>query len=751
MLNPRLYAFILFFLAFALFMDAQDQSQKFFRLDENDLETRADSGRAEVMAASRSLKKLEDLPVTAYVITRDEIISNGYTTLVDALVSLPGIRVSQPGSAIDGESFQIQGIYGNYYCKILVDGINITPSVVSGMAIGRQLPIRQAERIEVIFGPASSLYGAEALAGVINIVTHKSDRPVTAQADIALGSDGYEYLNVTIGGKVGKKKNVLNYSLYGGTYNQRDMRVKYDRDFLYNPSLYDSSYSYLQKPYFEGDSSSIIMNELPMSSRLLGFSLGWRGLTAQAMRMTRSAHTSIGRDPSTFAYYDPLNLWSESIQRYVLTYEKKWEKVSSNSNLTWLNYRLDNQTSFGLLVPVGETGNGYRYAASDDLMVEEHVTYLPIKGLELIGGLFYQYSGNLPLTNGLAKPFETDEYHPFSEDPVKDTSVFNGFGNNPLTFHRAGAFVQFFYEIRRFIILGGYRLDYYSMFDYTHSPRISAIYRTENSFSLRASVSTGTRVPSMFYMFSSGAVQSDGGIYYAVVPNPNLQPEKLVAAEVGFRWNRLSWLEFDAAIFYHRIHEQFTRSFVILDSTEYPLAVNTGRIATAYVNDENSMAELFGMQANVGFKRIIPSIGLEADLNLTISKGSEILPNDLGTINDYRQMPVCMGQLNISLRPHDRIRLLLKNNFSSGWVKGFLPLDPDILREIGYPIDIKGFYTLAVQARFVISKNFEAFAHFNNVTNAHYGGIDAYSDEYDLFYNPQYSFNFRFGLNFRME
>ena len=747
----RIPILLLIILGFALSLPAQDQSRNFFRLDEDDLEARADSGQAEVMAASRSLKKLEDLPVTAYVITRDEIIGNGYTTLVDVLSSLPGIRVSQPGSAMDGETFQVQGIYGNYYCKILVDGITIKPSVVSGMPIGRQLPIRQAERIEVIFGPASSLYGAEALAGVINIVTHKSERPVTAQADIALGSDGYEYLNVLIGGKVGKKKNVVNYSLFGGTSSQRDMQVKYDRDFLYNPSLYDSSFSFLQQPYFEGDSGSIVMDRMPMTSRLLGFSLSWRGLSAQAMRMTRSAHTSIGRDPSVFSYSDPLNLWSESIQRYTLSYEKKWEKLSSQGNVTWLNYRLDNQTSFGLLVPVGETGKGYRFAASDDLMVEEHLTFLPVKGLELTAGLMYQYSGNLPLTNGLGEPFDTDEYQMFSEEPVNDTSIFTGFGFNPVTFHRAGVFFQFYYEIKRFIILGGYRLDYYSMFDFTHSPRISAIYRTEKAFSIRASVSTGTRVPSMFYMYNSGAVRSDGGIYYAVVPNPDLQPEKMIAAEVGFRWNRLSWLELDAAIFYHRIYEQFTRSFVLLDSAEYPHVVNPGRISTAYINDKNSLAELYGLQANLGFKKIIPAIGLEADLNLTISKGREILPNDLGNISDYRQMPVCMGQLNISLRPHERIRLLFKNNFSSGWVRGYLPLDPDILREIGYPVDIDGFYTLGVQARFLIGKNFEAFAHFNNVTNAHYGGIDAYSDEYDLFYNPQYSFNFRLGFNFRME
>jgi hemoglobin/transferrin/lactoferrin receptor protein len=701
---------------------AQDKLLNFFRLDETDLAPRADSGQYEVLAASKSLKNVNDLPVTVYVITREEIISNGYITLVDALSSLPGIRVSQPGSAMDGEAFQIRGIYGNYYCKILVDGITIKPSVVSGMPIGSQLPIRQAERIEVIFGPASSVYGAEAMAGVINIVTHQSDRPVTAQADIALGTIGYEYLNVTIGGKVGKNKNVFTYTLFGGNSNQRDLHIKYDRDFLYNPALYDSSYSFLDNPYYEGDSTSIDMGRLPTSSNLLGISFNWRGWSAQAMRMSRSAHSSIDRDPSSFSYNDPLNFWAESIQRYTLRYEKKWNKVTSESHLMWLNYRMNNQSSYGIPGPSGESGKSYIYAGSDDIHLEEQLTILPARGLELVTGIMYEYSGNLPRTNILDDPFDAASYQPFSVDPVNDTSIFNGFGYNPLDFHRAGIYLQFFWQIKRFTIFGGFRTDYHSLFGDSHNPRIALLYKTSRDLSLRASFSTGYRVPSTYYMYYSEARRQEDGIYFSQVPNPDLKPEKLIAAEAGIRWNRLDWVKLDASVFYHRIYEQFTRSFVLLDSSLYPLAVNPVRLSQSYVNDENSYAELFGLQADIRFPDIIPVIHLDADLNMTLSKGRENLPNGLGSINDYRQMPAFMGQLNIALRPADRIRLLLKNNFATSWVRGFLPLDPDILREVGYPVDVDGFYTLDVRATFIIGRNFEAFAHFNNVTNKHYGG-----------------------------
>lgn len=729
----------------------QEKTANMFRLDESDLSQRIDTGQARVMAASRSLKDLDDLPVTVYVISREEILGNGYITLVDALSSLPGIRVSQPGSAASGEMFQMRGIYGNYYCKILLDGMEIAPSVTSGMPIGAQIPVRQAERIEVIFGPATTVYGGEALAGVINIVTHQSERPVTAQADIALGSNRFEYLNVMIGGKAGKNKNVLQYSLFGAYGGQRDLSVKYDRSYLYNPSLYDSSYSFLDQPFFQGDSNSIVMDRLPQSSRMLGISLRWKGWSARAVSMSRSAHSSIGRAPDVFRYDNPLDFWAENIGRYDLSYEKNWDKVSSMTAVTWLNYRMDERSGFGLADMESADGKAYQYAASDDLIMEEQITWLPFSGLELVGGLTGQVSGNLPLTNYLSRPFDTRQYSPFSKQTIEDTSLFAGFGLNPLVYYRAGAYLQFFYLTGKFTIFGGFRTEYHSLSGTTHNPRIALMYRAGEKLTLRASFGTGTRVPSAIYMYSSLARRQDEGIYYEIIPNTDLDPERLIAAEAGLRWDRLSWLSMDATVFYHRIFKQFTRSFTVLDTGRYPLAVNPALLTRAYVNDDDSYAQMLGLQADIGFRNVIRPVRLEADLNLTVAKGKEVLPNDLGTIDDYRQMPLFQGQLSFSLWPFQRLRLFVRNHLSTGWVRAYLPLEPDLLEEIGYPVDNDGYYRLDVHARVLIGRNFEAFAQFNNVTNAHYGGIDAYSDENDLFYNPQYGFNFRVGLNFRME
>jgi len=124
-----------------------------------------DSIKINVVSASRSNKNPDELPITIYTVTRSEIIRNQYNSLSDVLKRLPGIRVSQPGSGELGEVFQLRGLIGNMYTKILVNGMPVKPSVVVGMPLMSQLPVRQAERIEVIYGPSAAVYGADALSG----------------------------------------------------------------------------------------------------------------------------------------------------------------------------------------------------------------------------------------------------------------------------------------------------------------------------------------------------------------------------------------------------------------------------------------------------------------------------------------------------------------------------------------------------------------------------------------------------------
>ena len=99
-----------------------------------------------VISATRSLEEADQMPFTIWVATAEYIQRNGFITLGDVLRAAPGIRVSQPGNALEGETFLMRGLGGNQFVKILINDVPIKPFTALGMPIGAQLPIRQAER-----------------------------------------------------------------------------------------------------------------------------------------------------------------------------------------------------------------------------------------------------------------------------------------------------------------------------------------------------------------------------------------------------------------------------------------------------------------------------------------------------------------------------------------------------------------------------------------------------------------------------
>ena len=149
---------------------------------------------------------------------------------MDVLKTIPGFRTSQPGNALEGETFLMRGLLGNDHTKILINGIPIKPEAVKSMPIAAQLPIRHAEYIEIVQGPSSATYGSDAMAGVINIVLPEIDRPVFAWADISGETPATTDINLTLGGKAGKGKNVLNYQIFASNQTTSNLYIRYRRD-----------------------------------------------------------------------------------------------------------------------------------------------------------------------------------------------------------------------------------------------------------------------------------------------------------------------------------------------------------------------------------------------------------------------------------------------------------------------------------------------------------------------------------------
>lgn len=129
----------------------------------------------QVVTASGFSQQLKDAPASITVISHEQLAGKSYRDVTDALRDVPGVMVSGGGSSSD---ISIRGM-ASQYTLILVDGKRQDSRATrpnsdnSGIEQGWLPPLAAIERIEVVRGPMSSLYGSDAMGGVINVITRK--------------------------------------------------------------------------------------------------------------------------------------------------------------------------------------------------------------------------------------------------------------------------------------------------------------------------------------------------------------------------------------------------------------------------------------------------------------------------------------------------------------------------------------------------------------------------------------------------
>ena len=144
-------------------------------------------GEITVVSATKSSQALQDVTSNVDVITSQEIEERGFTTVTQALNSLPGISFTSNGGLGKSTSVYLRGM-DNKRTLVLVDGIRYQdPSDTNGASI-QHLMIADIDRIEVIKGAQSGVWGADAAAGVINIITKSATKGTHASANIEAGT-----------------------------------------------------------------------------------------------------------------------------------------------------------------------------------------------------------------------------------------------------------------------------------------------------------------------------------------------------------------------------------------------------------------------------------------------------------------------------------------------------------------------------------------------------------------------------------
>jgi len=556
-----------------------------------------------VVTASGFEQKLVDAPASISVITQEELAKRPYTTLLDAVRDLEGVDIGETRDKTGQGSISMRGM-GSDYTLILVDGKrqnnhgDIYPNNFGGNQFGHIPPLDAVDRIEVIRGPASTLYGADALGGVINIITKKvTDKWVgsvshsrTVQTDDAFGEDITTDFNV-MGPLI---PGVLGMSLRGSFYNRMASTPQYapvaypngevrnrslgfgsggktvDNDnevfggrLSWTPASNQSIWFDIETSKQQYDNTPLINDdgsrEYPVGTvdnidsvwAAGNFCRGGSGSRQAACEASggvwaRRANPRIGYSPTQEFSRDT---WS-------ITHEGKWDFGNSFVSLSYVDTQNHGRTlpfttsERELLLAMFDGTGIYAGISEDDRKDLAEATFLP-RAKRVMASNQYTLDAKLDMPFDLAGQHIAVVGAQVIRGELED-GVFGMESGTPGAVQEHNMWSVFAEDTwdatQAFSITAGLRRDDHEVFGSQLSPRLYGVYTLNESWTIKGGVSTGYKTPKTTQLYN-GVIGFGGQGTSPQFGNPDLEAETSVSTEIAAYWQHHNGHNFNATIF----------------------------------------------------------------------------------------------------------------------------------------------------------------------------------------------------------
>ncbi|WP_447982021.1 ligand-gated channel protein [Achromobacter kerstersii] len=493
-----------------------------------------------VVTASGFEQQIQDAPASISVITREDLDKKFYRDVNDALIDVPGVIITGGG---DRQDISLRGM-GPQYTLILIDGKRQssretrTNSDSSGVEGGWTPPLAAIERIEVVRGPMSSLYGSDAMGGVINIITrkvpkewHGEIRMDTTIQESSKSGDIYQG-NFYLAGPI--KNDLLGLQIYGQA-SQRD-----------EDNIVDG---------FRKRNSDSVTAKLALTPNRD------HDIVLEATTMRQKIQETLGKTVAPLAPGEACgrNGCPASAQtdyrsnKWALSHTGRWGWAVSDS-----------------YVQQEEFDNRSRQMKVKNLNLQSSWT-LPLGSHMLtLGGTYLSQRLNDQTGNQLSGgPSKIDRYQwaLFAEDEWRLTDSF--------------------------ALTAGLRMDEDENFGTHFSPRLYGVWHMAERWTLKGGVSTGFRAPDLRQTVAGWGQVSRGGNMYG---NPDLTPEKSVTEEIGILYDDGEGFNAGLTVFNNDFKDKITRVACPLSQcTEGPNQF--GSNPTTYMNVDKAVSR--GVEASM--------------------------------------------------------------------------------------------------------------------------------------------------------
>lgn len=529
----------------------------------------------EITTASKSLQKTSEAPATIYVITNDQIKSRGYINLEEALEDIPGVEIQRKSVTETSNNYSFRGISGNDKFVVLLDGIRVSSIVGTPHAISNNYSIANAKRVEVILGPASALYGADAFSGIVNIITYEGGDFNGIELSSQYGSFNTYDGNLRIGGQKGEIKFSLNGKYYHS--DEPNFSKEYKDDYSWYNNEYQNGGQVRLAP--QPGLEDIIINaplvdyETPTDAYFVHGKLNYNDFELGFMSNLESHSSSVGGRPE-YNIYDKDATYDIAVTSFYLrhNFTSDNEKFGIESVISHGISELKPESKF--VNTFTSYGDGYKYGKESITRIEEQLNWNIKKHISLIGGVSFENINALPKTGDLPFEFDVDKAADLQDIYYLGTNVNDQFGNDLtiyqdfyyLNYQNYGGYLQLqgLFADRFGLTLGG-RLDYNTRYGLTINPRAGFTYKASEKLNFKLLYGQAYLAPSPYTAYqhygSFMTTEDGGGNVTGLVgpfwhlPNPDLEPEKLSSTELGLNFNATENLIFSANGYYNMIKD----------------------------------------------------------------------------------------------------------------------------------------------------------------------------------------------------
>ncbi len=490
---------------------------------------------ATVTTASKKAEKAIAAPGTVYVIDKNDISLRGYSSLKDVLRDVPGMDLSSYFFSEIGTQVSVRGIASNNKVVVLVNGMRVNPPGGEYFPFRNDFSVRNAEQIEIIYGPGSTLYGQDAISAVINVKT--KEPPASGKMSLELGGHAGSVSEREIYGSFGKIFDRARNISFSGYVQYHDSNLtRIDKEY---PRWWQSALN-LTGAANRGSGTVPERQDFGLNA-FAKLQIG--DLVLQSWYRNSKRSSAEGYGFPILAYVSEA-VWQDSSWVTELKYQWKIsEKATLDSSITYNFYEVDPTSRYVFPDTLTSTSwfyNDYKYANEHSIATEHTLKFDITKSWSALFGVAYtnyDIIAKSTVPGGASGGSHNQTimeagdfvYYTRAGDPTSMKTVPRVIDAE---FDRIGAYFETTWQINpKLKVIAGTRVDKDSRIeDPSYTPRAAIVYNLTDALTAKYTYSWAYISPSPYF----NATYDRGDIL--AISNPNLQPETSKTHELNFSY-----------------------------------------------------------------------------------------------------------------------------------------------------------------------------------------------------------------------